>query len=128
MLNEQEKIVYLNKDKIVNLNKNAFTDGYGNNGKNLINILPQFNGEYGPGYKKTGLYDFYETGNFIKGLNITVEQKDKINIFSTGTGQGEKSLFFAGYTNLFGLDKTNTDIVNYNIILPELMKFIKRYL
>jgi len=52
----------------------------------------------------------------------------KLDIFSTGTGSGDKALFFAGYKNLFGLNQNNTEIVNYQIILPELMNFIKKYL
>lgn len=129
ILDEQERIVLANENKIISLNKNQFTDGYGNDGKDLINTLNGFSGYYSPNSEKIGLYDFYETGSFIKGLNINMSpSKNEFSIFSTGTGSGDKSLFFTGYTNLFGLDKKNQDIVNYEIVYPELMKFIKQYL
>lgn len=127
LVDEQARIVMRNKDKIINLNKNQFTDGYGSDDNDLINVNPRFSGIYSPGYKKQGLYDFYETGLFIRGMYIILSpDKLKLSIDSRGKGSGEKSLFFAGYTNLFGLDQINSRILNYEIIKPELMKFIKQ--
>lgn len=136
MLNEQERIVLDNENKIISLNVDTFQEGIGSDGKILKNSNDIFKGVYSlstqlvnPKKVAGTPYDFLETGSFISNLQIDLQPNlTKFDIFSTGTGSGEKSLFFAGYNNLFGLDKTNTDIVNYSIILPELMKFIKRYL
>ena len=136
MLNEQEKIVLANEDKIINLNVDAMQDGIGSDGKILKNSNPIFKGVYSlstqllDSKKIAGNpYNFLETGAFLGNMQINLQPNlTKFDIFSTGTGSGEKALFFSSYTNLFGLDNNNTEIVNYNIIYPELMKFIKRYL
>jgi len=136
MLNEQEKIVLANEDKIINLNVDAMQDGKGSDGKILKNSNPIFKGVYSlstqllDSKKIAGNpYNFLETGAFLGNMQINLQPNlTKFDIFSTGTGSGEKALFFSGYTNLFGLDNNNSDIVNYEIILPELMIFIKKYL
>ena len=136
MLNEQEKIVLANEDKIINLNVDAMQDGIGSDGKILKNSNPIFKGVYSlstqllDSKKIAGNpYNFLETGAFLGNMQINLQPNlTKFDIFSTGTGSGEKALFFSGYTNLFGLNKDNAEIVNYSIIYPELMKFIKRYL
>jgi len=38
MLSEQARIIRRNEDKIINLNKNQFTDGYGSNDKDLTKV------------------------------------------------------------------------------------------
>jgi hypothetical protein len=134
ILNEQERIVLANENKIVGLNVDAFQDGMGSDDKILNN--PKVSGVYSlstqlihPEKIAGTPYNFFETGNFIRNLQIEVDPSlTKFDIFSTGTGSGEKSIFFAGYTNLFGLNKNNTNIVNQDIVYFELMKFIKRYL
>lgn len=131
MLNEQERIVLANENKIVSLNVDAFQDGFGSDGKDLQNSNEKYTGIYKnvPGQKKSGLYDFFETGAFLSNMQIDLHPNlTKFDIFSTGTGSGDKALFFKGYNNLFGLNKDNSEIVNYEIVYPELMKFIKKYL
>lgn len=131
MLNEQERIVLANEDKIVSLNVDAFQDGLGSDGNDLQNSNEKYTGIYKnvPGQKKSGLYDFFETGIFLSNLQIDLQPNlTKFDIFSTGTGGGDKALFFKGYSNLFGLTNKNEEIVNYEIVYPELMKFIKKYL
>jgi hypothetical protein len=129
IIKETERIVYDNEKKIVNLNKNQFTDGYGSNDKGLFTVLRQYKGFYSTGYKKHGLYDFYETGVFVRGLFVNFnESKLTITIDSSGKGNGEKALFINSYTNLFGLDSINTVVLNDKIIMPELNLFISKYL
>lgn len=129
IVKETERIVYDNEDKITNLNKNQFTDGYGSDDKDLFNLRPEYDGIYSPGYKKQGLYNFYETGLFIRGLFVEFHaSKLTITIDSSGKGTGEKSLFITSYTNLFGLDTVNSRILNNQIIAPELNLFISKYL
>ena len=131
LLDEQEKIVLKNENRIISLNVDVFQDGLGSDGKDLQNSNEKYTGIYKnvPGQKKSGLYDFFETGAFLSNMQINLQPNlTKFDIFSTGTGSGEKALFFSGYNNLFGLNKNNSDIVNYSIILPELQKFVKKYL
>lgn len=126
---QTEKIVQKNEKQIIQLNINQFVDGYGSDDKTLFNTQRQFDGVYAPEYKKQGLYDFWETGAFIKGMKVKFGKNiNDIEIFSTGTGTGEKSLFFAGYTNLFGLDSKSKELLNQNIMLPKLKEFISKYL
>lgn len=136
MLDEQERIIYRNEAKIISLNADQFTDGMGSDGKVLFNKNPIYDGFYSLqtsllNNRKTAgsLYDFNVTGDFLRGLQLEVKPNlVQLNIFSTGTGTGDKSIFFAGYTNLFGLDNKNNRILNYEIIKPELLKWIKKYL
>lgn len=136
ILDEQERIILANESQIISLNVDALQSGQGSDGKVLKNSNPIFKGVYtlatqlANERKIAGTpYDFLETGDFIGNLQIDIQPSlTKFDIFSTGTGSGDKSIFFAGYTNLYGLDKQDTDFVNYEIIYPELMKFIKRYL
>jgi len=129
MLSEQARIVKRNEDKIIRLNINQFIDGYGSDNKPLFNTQRQFDGIYKEGYKKQGLYDFFETGVFIKNMYVYLQPNNTtLFIDSSGKGTGEKSLFITGYTNLFGLDNYSEHILNYEIILPELIKWIKKYL
>lgn len=129
MLSEQARIVKRNEQRIITLNRLQFIDGYGSDNKSLFNARPEYDGVYSPGYKKQGLYDFFETGVFIRNMYVYLEPNNTtLFIDSSGKGTGDKSLFFAGYTNLFGLDKKSEDILNYQIILPELKQWINKYL
>jgi hypothetical protein len=136
LLNEQERIVLANENRITNLNVDSIQSGFGFDGRILKNKDPKYKGVYtnntaskDPRKKAGALYDFHDTGAFLSNMQIEIlPSLTKFDIFSTGTGSGDKNLFFKGYNNLFGLNKNNTDIVNYDIILPELMKFIKQYL
>jgi hypothetical protein len=51
----------------------------------------------------------------------------QVEILSTGRFSRESRLF-RGYKNIFGLDKQNQSTLNYVIILPELQKFVNKYL
>jgi hypothetical protein len=136
MLDEQERIVLANETKIVRLNSEAFTAGIGSDGNLLNNQSPVFSGRYtvftqmlNPRKVAGSLYDFMETGDFLSNMQLQIQPSlTKFNIFSTGTGGGDKSIFFSSYTNLFGLDPFNTDVLNYEIIYPPLMLYIKKYL
>ena len=136
ILGEQERIVYRNESKIIAMNTAQFEQGKGSDDKPLFNKNPIFDGTYSlstaliNSRKSQGsLYNFYVTGDFLRGLQLKIRPNlVEFDIFSTGTGSGEKSIFFTGYTNLFGLNKDNSYILNYKIILPELLIWIKKYL
>ncbi len=119
-------VVLQNHDAdIVRLNYLQMIDGYGSDGKNLFNTQRQYQGMYRPGYKKQGLYDFFVTGQFKRGLFATVKD-GLITVDSTGKGTGEKSLFFAGYTNLFGLNDDSERKLR-RIIQQDIQNFINKY-
>lgn len=136
ILSQTENIIYNNENKIVQLNTSQFDKGKGSDGNVIKNSNPLFDGTYSiltnllnPSKKAGSLYDFNNTGDFLNGMQIEVNASiSKIKIFSTGTGSGDKSVFFSGYTNLFGLDNKNTEYLNDKIIMPELKKFINQYL
>lgn len=136
LLDESEKIVLKNEDKIIDLNVDQIQSGEGSDGKDLNNTNSKFKGYYtlatqmiNPEKTAGSLYTFFDTGNFLGNFNTQISNDlTKVDIFSTGTGAGEKSEFFRGYTNLFGLNPKNERDFNYNILLPELQKYIKKYL
>ena len=129
MLSEQERIVYNNEAKITTLNKMQFIDGFGSDDKELFNSNRRFTGFYRSGELIGKRYDFFDTGAFYRGMGIRIFQQDKLNIFSTGINTtADKYDFFSGYRNLFGLDTESMRILNYEIILPELLTWIKKYL
>jgi hypothetical protein len=129
MLSEQERIVYANEDKITTLNKMQFIDGFGSDDKELFNRNPVFTGFYRSGELIGKRYDFFDTGRFINGMHVKLFDEIKLDIFSTGADTtADKGDFFSGYTNLYGLDTESMRILQYEIILPELMKFITKYI
>jgi hypothetical protein len=137
LLVESEKIVLKNEDKLIDLNVDQMQSGEGNDGKELYHIQrKKYTGFYSLttqniNPKKTILdrYTFFETGDFLLNFNIELSNDlTKVDIFSTGTGSGEKLEFFQGYINMFGLSPKNERDFNYNILLPELQKYIKKYL
>jgi len=136
LLDETERIIYAKENDISNLNIGQIEDSKGSDGKLLENTDTRFKGLYSMSTqllnpkKVAGTpYDFFETGNFLGNFQVDIDSSlTKISISSTGTGAGEKASFFRGYTNLFGLDTENQSKLNYSIILPELQKFINKYL
>lgn len=122
---ELNKVLTNHEDEIVRLNYNQMIDGYGSDDKNLFNVRPEFDGVYSPESQKQGLYDFFVTGQFKRGLFATVKNGDII-VDSTGKGTGEKSLFFAGYVNLFGLNQDSMRKLRL-IIKDDIQNFINKY-
>lgn len=110
------------KKEIVNLNYNQMIDGYGSDGKDLFNIQREYRGVYHEGYKKQGLYDFFETGAFKRGLFAVIKNNEAV-IDSRGKGTGEKKLFFDGYNNLFGLNSYSKQQIR-RLVAPELRRII----
>ncbi|NQV77091.1 MAG: hypothetical protein HQ490_01900 [Lutibacter sp.] len=71
-------------------------------------------------------YNFNWTGEFLKGFEISVTNKDA-TIFSTGIGSGEKASFLLS-ENLFGLNEENLKKVIKEDILPFIQKYAKSVL
>ncbi len=129
LLDEQERIIMKHENEIIRLNTGQFEEGIGSDNKFLFNQNKIFSGYYREGEKQGQLYDFYQTGSFLSGMELDIfPSLVQFKLFSTGTGSGDKKDFFDGYTNLFGLTTENENIVNWDIIYPEMMQYIKRYL
>ena len=133
LLDEIENIVYRNENKIIKLNTSQIKQHIGFDGNQLDN--PLFSGLYksnhfnelGQFHQANEPYDFTNTGDFFRGFNVEVlPNLTQLEIYSTGTGSGDKASFFRGYYNIFGLTTQNQYILNYDIILPELQNFIKQ--
>lgn len=120
---ETNVVISKHKKDIVRLNINQMIDGYGSDNKNLFNKQKEYKGTYAPGYGKSGLYDFFETGSFIRGMFAEVT-KDSILVDSKGKGSGDKLFFFDQYTNLFGLNDDSMKKLR-DLILPELRAYLK---
>jgi hypothetical protein len=116
-------IISKHKKDIVLLNYNQMRDGYGSDGRELFNEIRQYDGVYNGGYKKSGLYDFFETGVFKRGLFAEVKGNE-IFIDSNGKGTGDKLFFFDNYTNLFGLNEDSRKLLR-DKIMPELRAYLK---
>jgi hypothetical protein len=133
---ETERILILRENEIVNLNIKQIENSTGNDGKLLENTNTRFKGFYtlstqlfNPRKVAGNPYDFRETGDFLNNFQLYINPNlTQVEIFSTGTGTNEKADFFRGYKNIFGLDKENQSTLNYKIILPELQKFVNKYL
>ena len=135
ILDETENIIYRNENKIIQLNSSQIEQHIGFDNKKLVNTDPLFNGIYSKshftesgGFHLAGTpYDFTNSGNFFSYFYVEVlPNLVQIEIGSTGTGAGNKHEFFRGYNNIFGLTSQNQYKLNYEIILPELQKFIKQ--
>lgn len=117
------KILKKHKKEIVRLNYNQMIDGYGNDDKQLFNKQETYKGTYALGWGKSGLYDFYETGAFKRGLFAEITNNG-IFVDSKGKGTGNKLFFFEQYTNLFGLNQDSMQKLRA-IIMPELRQYLK---
>ena len=135
ILDETENIIYRNENKIIQLNTSQIDKHIGFDNKKLENTDETFTGLYqdnnfteSGGFHQIGQpYDFTDSGDFFRGFYVEVlPNLTQIEIGSTGTGTGDKDRFFRGYYNIFGLTLQNQQILNYEIILPELQRFIKQ--
>jgi len=122
---EIDKIVNSNKDEILDLNREEQMF------KKRININGGVFGLYAKDYKgmakgypkeKGKPYNLYKTGALYKGFNLL--SKGNENKIIMDNSDSKKDI----YGNLIGLTKENQEVLNYDIIYPELMKFIKQYL
>ena len=135
LLDETENIIYRNENKIIQLNSSQIEQHIGFDNKQLENTDKTFTGLYrmnsfteAGGFHQIGQpYNFTDSGNFFRGFYVEVlPNLTQIEIGSTGTGTGDKDRFFRGYNNIFGLTSQNQYKLNYEIILPELQRFIKQ--
>ena len=135
-----DDIAMQKEDEIINLNIIQMEKGLGTNDSKL-NYANGYTGRYGSSTTKralldrtvlpkiTGeLYNFGWTGNFLANFKVRITKENKLEVYSTGTGSGGKSLFLTQTPYMYGLNAEDTRKLNYEIIYPELMKFIKTYI
>jgi hypothetical protein len=60
-------------------------------------------------------YNFVWGGDFMNNFRIKRQNKG-LEIYSTGTGSGDKQAFFEGYTNMFGLNSENTSTIESEVL------------
>ena len=142
VLDQVEKIIYDNEFEIVQMNTNQIANFIGTDGALLQSTSKIFSGRYTLATQLIAStqnllapkiagdnYNFLATGDFFNGFSISLNgSKDKLEIINTGTGTGDKKLFFDSYPKLLGLTKENAYKLNYDIIKPELDKFLKNVL
>ena len=122
---EIDNIVNKNKEEILDLNREEQMF------KKRININGSAFGIYAKNYKgmakgypkeKGKPYNLFKTGALYEGFNLL--SKGNENKIIMDNSDSKKDI----YKDLIGLTKENKDVLNYEIIYPELMKFIKQYL
>jgi len=136
-----DDIALQKEDEITNLNITQMQAGLGSNDSKLRYPLRGYSGTYKNSTvgksllegsilpkSKGALYNFGWTGDFLSNFQIRITSENKIEIYSTGTGGGSKSFLLTQTPYMYGLNAEDTKKVNYQIIYPELMKFIKQYL
>lgn len=127
--NEIDDIVRLFEDEILDLNreKQIFEEGSDINGQLLGKYRGTFNG-VGRGFPKVkgDPFNFYDTGSLFR--NFTLLSEGNKNKLLIDNKDSKAKLLADKYGEFVGLTKENQRIVNYEIIYPELMKFIKQYL
>lgn len=125
---ETDSIIERKKDEILDLNReNQLYDfGIDSNGKRIFplykNATILFKRQKGDPYNRVTLFD---TGAFYRGFDL-LNRKGTINIFSRDSKSSELQDKYGN--NIFGLTIENQKKYNYEIIKPELDKFIARYL
>ena len=136
-----DDIAIMKEDEIINLNIIQMQSGYGTDDRRLQYQLKDYGGNYTQGTvsqslknpsilpKSTGKpYNFGWTGDFLANFKVKITKENKLEVYSTGTGSGTKSTLLTKTPNMYGLNAQDTAKLNYEIIYPELMKFIKQYI
>jgi len=124
---ETDAIVMRNKAKILDLNRidQLFDYGINSDGKSLKKYKPitiQYKMESGATYAYTTLKD---TGRFYDGFDL-LKRGEFYSIFSRDSKSAD--LMDKYGNNIFGLTKDNEQVLNYQILKPEIDAFCKKYL
>lgn len=125
---ETENIIRRNEQEILDLNreKQLYDKGIDSNSRQLLAYKPftiAIKRSKGEIYNRTTLLD---TGDFYKGFKIKYNGlSNPFNIFSTDS---KSSDLVEKYGDIFGLTEQNERYLNYEIIKPELEKFIKNHI
>lgn len=136
-----DDIALMKEDEIINLNITQMQSGLGTNDQRLQYPFEDFSGKYTPRAVAESLkrptvlpksvgafYNFGASGDFLSNFKVRITRENKLEVYSTGTGTGAKNTLLTQTPYMYGLNAEDTRKLNYEIIYPELMKFIKTYL
>ena len=136
-----DDIALMKEDEIINLNIVQMQKGLGSNDQRLQYPFEDYSGKYTPrtvaeSLKKPtvlpksvgAFYNFGATGDFLSNFKVRIAKENKLEVYSTGTGSGNKSILLTRTQYMYGLNAEDTRKLNYEIIYPELMKFIKQFI
>jgi hypothetical protein len=127
--------------EIIKLNVTQMQSGYGTNEQRLQYPFEDYSGKY---TKRTvaeslkrptvlpksvgSFYNFGASGDFLSNFKVRITKENKLEVYSTGTGTGNKNTLLTRTQYMYGLNVEDTRKLNYEIIYPELMKFIKQFI
>lgn len=136
-----DDIALMKEDEIINLNITQMQSGLGSNDQELNYPFEDFSGKYTPRTVAESLkrptvlpksvgafYNFGASGDFLANFKVRITKENKLEVYSTGVGTGNKNILLTKTQYMYGLNAEDTRKLNYEIIYPELMKFIKTYL
>ena len=127
--NEIDDIARSLENKILDLNREdqIFKRGIDIDGQLLGKYRNNLRGNTRGYPKEAGdPFNFFDTGALFSGFNLLSEgNKNKITIENTDS---KAKLLATKYGEFVGLTEENKRKLNYEIIYPELMKFIKQFI
>ena len=136
-----DDIALMKEDEIINLNVTQMQDGLGTNDQRLQYPFEDYSGKYTPRAVAESLkrptvlpksvgafYNFGSTGDFLANFKVRITKENKLEVYSTGVGSGNKNILLTKTQYMYGLNAEDTRKLNYEIIYPELMKFIKQFI
>jgi hypothetical protein len=127
--NEVDDIIISKEEQILNLNREdqLFNKGIDINGSLLGKYRNTLNG-IGRGYPKNAgdTFNFYDTGSLFG--NFSLLSEGNANKVVINNSDSKVNLLTTKYGDFIGLTEENKHRLNYEIIYPELMEFIKQYL
>lgn len=127
--NEVDDIINSKEEQILNLNREdqLFDKGIDVNGSLLGTYKNTWNGS-GKGFPKNAgdPFNFYNTGSLFNNFSL-LSQGNENKVFINNS-DNKVGLLSKQYGDFVGLTEENKHKLNYEIIYPELMAFIKQYL
>ena len=136
-----DDIAIMKEDEIINLNVTQMQSGLGSNDQKLQYPFEDFSGKYTQRTVAESLkrptvlpksvgafYNFGASGDFLANFKVRITKENKLEVYSTGTGTGNKNTLLTRTQYMYGLNAEDTRKLNYEIIYPELMKFIKQFI
>lgn len=127
--NEVDDIINAKEEEILDLNREdqLFNKGIDTDGLLLGKYSNTFQGNT-RGYPKNAgdPFNFYATGSLFSNFSLLSQGNENKVVISNS--DSKVSLLTNQYGNFIGLTEENKYKLNYEIIYPELMAFIKTYL
>lgn len=136
-----DDIALMKEDEIINLNITQMQSGLGSNDQRLQYPFEDYSGKYTPRAVAESLkrptvlpksvgafYNFGASGDFLANFKVRITKENKLEVYSTGVGTGNKNILLTKTQYMYGLNAEDTRKLNYEIIYPELIKFIKQFI